>query len=167
MTAFRANKGRQIGPKPASSEIGTAVATPGRSARRQGATMIEFALTAPIFILVLFGTFDLGWMAYQRSALETAIVIGCRAGALTDPGVGDVDFPELQATVTDQTMTALTEVGATCDAADCTVIVESFGDSPRRNLRCSIARELDPLVGFVLGRTTLNSTMAVRMEWQR
>ena len=36
-----------------------------------------------------------------------------------DPGVGDTAFPELSATVTDTTMTALEEVGATCDAADC------------------------------------------------
>ena len=30
---------------------------------RRAATMIEFALTVPIYILILFGTFDLGWMA--------------------------------------------------------------------------------------------------------
>lgn len=167
MHAFPANRTRRARRADTPAHAAPAGRPPRRRAHRRGATMIEFALTAPIFFLILFGTFDLGWMAYQRSALETAIVIGCRAGALMDPGVGDTEFPELSAAVVDRTMTALSEVGASCDVADCTVVVETFGDSPRRNLRCSIARELDPLVGFVLERSTLNSTMAVRMEWQR
>jgi Flp pilus assembly protein TadG len=140
---------------------------PGRRRGRGGATLMEFALTAPVFILILFGIFDLGWLAYQRSALETAVIVGCRVGALRDPGVDDADLPELELAVSEAVMTALDEVGAPCDTSACTVLVETFGSNPTRNLRCSVTRDLDPLVGFVLPRLTLRAAIAARMERQR
>ena len=38
-----------------------------------GAVLIEFALVAPVFLMLIMGTFDLGQMAYGKSVLEGAV----------------------------------------------------------------------------------------------
>ena len=45
----------------------------------EGATIVEFAIVAPVFLLLLIGSFDLGHTLYVRSALQ---------GALQDAGRG-------------------------------------------------------------------------------
>jgi Flp pilus assembly protein TadG len=55
-----------------------------------GATIIEFAIIAPIFIYMLLGTFEIGYAIYMRSALNGAIQAAARDAALqqgSDPNV--------------------------------------------------------------------------------
>jgi Flp pilus assembly pilin Flp len=47
---------------------------PRRLARdERGATIVEFALVAPVFLLMLLGTFDFGHMIYAQSVLQGAV----------------------------------------------------------------------------------------------
>ncbi|WP_420605199.1 TadE/TadG family type IV pilus assembly protein [Novosphingopyxis sp.] len=48
----------------------------------RGATIIEFAIIAPTFLLLLIGTFDLGHQVYLRAVLNGAIQQASRASAL-------------------------------------------------------------------------------------
>ncbi len=43
-----------------------------------GASMVEFAVIAPVFLLVLLAGFDIGLAAYRKSAMQFAISKGLR-----------------------------------------------------------------------------------------
>lgn len=47
-----------------------------------GVAVIEFALVAPVFLILVMGTFDLGQMAYAKSVLEGAVQKAARDSAL-------------------------------------------------------------------------------------
>lgn len=48
----------------------------------KGATLIEFAVVAPTFMLMLMGLFDLGYTVYMRSAMVGAVQNAARSAAL-------------------------------------------------------------------------------------
>jgi Flp pilus assembly pilin Flp len=55
-----------------------------------GATILEFALIAPVFLFMLLGTFEIGYAIYMRSALNGAIQHAARDATLqeaSDPAV--------------------------------------------------------------------------------
>ena len=82
---------------------------PGRiAADREGNAIIEFAILAPVFLLLLLGTFDLGQMVYGRAVLHGAVQEAARTSSLetantdeADQKVEDIILPILpNATVT-------------------------------------------------------------------
>jgi hypothetical protein len=110
---------------------------------------------------------DLSWLAYQRSAISSSIAIGCRAGAIMDPGYNDSDWAALEAGAEAAVLSALASTGAACDNADCTVTVTSFGTDPLRGLECTVHRDFQPLTSLILDPIEIEETIVVRMEWQR
>lgn len=48
---------------------------------RQGAAALEFAFVAPVMIVLIFGLLQLGYVAFARSALESATMAGARYAA--------------------------------------------------------------------------------------
>lgn len=135
---------------------------------RRGASALEFALLLPVFVVLLTATIDLGWLFYQRSAIASAAALGCRAGALVDPGVDDVWWEDLEAAVQTRVEETFAATGAPCDlTGDCVTAVEAFGEDPGRSIGCSVSRGYTPLVGMVIPSMTLSYRMVVRLEWQR
>ena len=49
----------------------------GREKKEDGQAMVEFALILPIFLLILCGIIDFGWLFYNQISLNNA----CREGA--------------------------------------------------------------------------------------
>lgn len=49
---------------------------------RRGTAMIEFALTAPVFLLLLLGIIDYGWKYYAQQVLQGAVSNAARAATL-------------------------------------------------------------------------------------
>jgi hypothetical protein len=49
---------------------------------RRGAAILEFALTAPVFLLLLMGIFDFGWQLYARQVLQGAMSKAARDSTL-------------------------------------------------------------------------------------
>lgn len=49
---------------------------------RDGATVVEFALVAPVFLLLLLGTFDIGQMVYAKAILNGTVEKAARNGSL-------------------------------------------------------------------------------------
>ncbi|MCJ2179455.1 TadE/TadG family type IV pilus assembly protein [Novosphingobium album (ex Hu et al. 2023)] len=49
---------------------------------RDGAAIVEFALAAPVLIMLLIGIFDLGYMVYAKSILNGAIQHAARSSSL-------------------------------------------------------------------------------------
>lgn len=57
-----------------------------RSTRKRGQAMVEFAIVLPIFMLVLSGICDFGFMLYNRMTVISAAREGARAAAMvSDP----------------------------------------------------------------------------------
>ncbi len=54
----------------------------GKSIRRSGVATIEFALVSPIFLLFVFGLFELGRMLMIQQSLTNAAREGCRAAVM-------------------------------------------------------------------------------------
>ena len=57
--------------------------TPRR--RRRGAEAIEFALVFPVFLVVLFGTFDYGMLFFTQFQANAVVHASLRAGGLVAP----------------------------------------------------------------------------------
>lgn len=47
-----------------------------------GATIIEFAIVAPVFLLMLMAVFDLGFLIYSKAVLQGAVEHGARSASL-------------------------------------------------------------------------------------
>lgn len=133
---------------------------------RGGAAALEFALTLPAFLLLLFAIMDYGWLFYHRAALDSAANTGCRAGSLIDPGIEEADMAAVQDEANSSTQAALEGLGIPC-GADCSVAVEVFGVNPARSIRCTVQLGYDPLVGAVLDPLTLEALQVSRLEYQR
>lgn len=133
-------------------------------AKRGGTTVLEFALTLPIFMLLFGGVIDCGWLFFEQSALDTSTHLGCRNGALSDTGVNDVNLNVVKAATIAAVKSAMTQSALACDG--CSVTVETLYSNPARSLRCTTENEYQPLVG-VVPPITLASRAIVRMEVQR
>src|SRR6476619_3535339 len=48
--------------------------------RRRGANAIEFALTLPLFLFIVFATLDYGYLFAMQAMLDDAVVLSCREG---------------------------------------------------------------------------------------
>ncbi len=56
---------------------------------RRGNNVVEFALTMPIFIGMMFVIIDFGWYFSNRAILDIAVHAGCREASMVDPLTGD------------------------------------------------------------------------------
>jgi hypothetical protein len=58
---------------------------------QQGAAAVEFAIVAPVFLLLLLGIFDIGQMAYAKAVLQGAVEQAARSGTLETANVTIAD----------------------------------------------------------------------------
>ena len=140
-------------------------ATWGRRRARRGGNAIEFALLFPFFVLLMSGFIDLGWLFFQQSVIDSSVAVGCRVASLVDPGIDEAEFSKVVDRGELAILDAMAETGGECDS--CSVNIDAFGDAPARSLLCTALRPVEPLTGLTFSPVTLDSTIAVRMEWQR
>jgi len=50
--------------------------------RQRGQSIVEFALIAPVLIIILLGIFDFGWILHHQTQLDHAVRLGARRGAV-------------------------------------------------------------------------------------
>ena len=63
----------------------------------RGVTAVEFAMILPLMLFMLFGVFQLGYIAYVQHRMETAVREAARLGITGNPGA----FASRDALVTD------------------------------------------------------------------
>ena len=56
-----------------------------------GATIVEFAIIAPVLLMVIFGVFDLGYTLYATTQLDGAIQRAARDSTLEGAGATQID----------------------------------------------------------------------------
>jgi len=124
--------------------------------RERGQSIVEFALLAPVLILLFMGMFDFGWILHQQIQMDNAVRMGARRGA-----VG-----ETTQNIVQQMIDACT---FDISAEDITVEVRNpdgspVGDNndrtPDNLIYVAIQRDnielITPLAGLIEGFTTLN-----------
>lgn len=131
---------------------------------RRGAFAIEFSLTLPVWLALVFGTFDVSWLMYRVSAVSAGAAAGCRAGALIDPGAADVNLSAIEAAVlaaaTDEL--AVLGVSATGLVADATI----EGAAPDRRLVCTVSQPIPSLTAYVLPSVGVARVRTSQLQWQ-
>lgn len=135
---------------------------------RRGAEALEFGLVLPVLLSLITGMIEVAWLFYAESGLDSATSIGCRAGALIDPGVAESNLNEVQRTTQTRLVEAMRQQGlANCEER-CEASVSVVGQTPSRTLVCEVTYDFQPIIGMVLSPDMeLSATQVVRMEWQR
>lgn len=67
------------------------------AAARDGVTAIEFGILAPVFLLLLLGTFDVGQMVYGRAILHGVVQEAARSSSLETANTTEADNKVLDA----------------------------------------------------------------------
>lgn len=129
-----------------------------RSSER-GVSMVEFALVVPLFLVLVFGIMEAGWLFAQLTETRNAAREGARLAV--------VDYGDANA------------IGAeTCARADlssggATVIISTTGNvgdplaDPTASVTVEIQKAYDSLTGFldpIFDGTPLDSTVTMRIE---
>ena len=122
--------------------------------RTRGQSMVEFALTVPIFLLVVFGLIDLGRAVYVSNSLAEAARDGARYGSVQARSWNDARRTTVETWVLDR----LTAVPSATATVEC---------SPRNpNMGCTVedivvvtvqsnVEMITPIIGQILGPLSL------------
>lgn len=128
---------------------------------RHGTNVVEFALTLPIFLALLGGVMDYGWLFMNKAMADSAVAKGCRDGSIVDPRHGDPKAVALASM--DHWFSAVN--GSSCQARGW-CHADLSGTAPTRMLVCSVSFPIHPLLGLTASPTELHSYTITRMEWQ-
>ena len=129
--------------------------------REDGQAMVEFALILPIFLLILCGIIDFGWLFYNQLSLNNA----CREGARYAV-VNTADDASTQA-IKNHIENTTTTVFAN-DGVDIKIEYSSPNDPTAGDITVSMEAEISfftPVLSTVLGKEkTITSTVIMKVE---
>lgn len=129
--------------------------------REDGQAMVEFALILPIFLLILCGIIDFGWLFYNQLSLNNA----CREGARYAV-VHTAENADTQAIINH--MENLTSTVFANDGVDITATYSSPSDPTAGDITVSMQAEISfftPVLSSVLGKEkTITSSVVMKVE---
>lgn len=131
-----------------------------RRGSRLGSNIIEFAFCLVPYLTIISGAMDWAWYYHHRSALDYAAYVGCRAGAMVDPG----QWSTLTTRAESAAVAAWEADWIVCP--DCTFEITSVRAKPMRDLHCTITGTFSPMVGLVPAPDLVGHA-TVRMEIQQ
>lgn len=136
----------------------------------RGASMVEFAIVAPLLFLMLFGIIDFGWLLNQQQDVRYGAREGARIAATTSPvsPLAGVDGP----TTTKNIVNAICE---RMDSADSGMRVSlqttpSTGADVGDLATIQVWKPARDITGFftdVIGDSVIKSELSFRLEQQR
>lgn len=92
----------------------------GRASER-GAAAVEFALVAPLLLLLLFGIISYGYMLSFRQAISQGAAEGARAAAVAPPGS---DYGAVATAAVTEALSSYQDVSCGTAAVSCQVTVD-------------------------------------------
>ncbi len=132
--------------------------------RENGASAVEFAITLPLLVVLMFGIIEFSLALYDKAMITNASREGARAGIVyRDPAVTD---PEIISVVNNYLGNHLITFGG---APNATVTVTRNGSSPGGQLKVTVAYTYTFLVfpNFVstlAGGMNMGAETVMRME---
>ncbi|HEX3698708.1 MAG TPA: TadE/TadG family type IV pilus assembly protein [Polyangia bacterium] len=127
---------------------------------RRGAAAVEFALVLPLFVAVLFGVIEYGWVFYQNFSVASAVRDGLRVGVT----VAAAATPDPGTTAVKRTQDLLTGVGI--NPAGVTINAIYNGSTPSKTLTLSATMPYKALIGFVPVPSKIAYSMTMLLELQ-
>ncbi len=132
-----------------------------KSRREDGQAMVEFALILPVFLLILCGIIDFGWLFYNQLSLNNA----CREGARYAV-VHTAEDADTQAIINHIEKTTTTVFAN--DGVDITVEYTSPADPTSGDIRVNLEADISfftPVLSTILGKEkTITSTVIMKVE---
>ena len=129
--------------------------------REDGQAMVEFALVLPIFLLILCGIIDFGWLFYNQLSLNNA----CREGARYAV-VNTAEGASTQA-IEEHIENLTTNVFAN-DGVDIDIEYTSQGNPTAGDIKVLLEADISfftPVLSTVLGKEkTITSTVIMKVE---
>lgn len=125
----------------------------------RGAAMVEFAVVVPLFLLLVFGTMEAGWLFAQLTETRNAAREGTRLAV--------VDFGTASEIATE------TCSRASMSAGGASVLISTAGDvtdpigDPTARVTMTVQKSYTSLTGMfdpIFGGTSLDSTVTMRVE---
>lgn len=133
----------------------------GREKKEDGQAMVEFALILPIFLLILCGIIDFGWMFYNQLSLNNA----CREGARYAV-VNTADGADMQKIITHIENSSKNVFDK--DGVEIDIAYSAPGEPTSGDVTVTLKAEINfftPVLSSVLGKTkTINSTVTMKVE---
>lgn len=129
--------------KPSFSIGSSRHAAPWRCQVRRGGAALEFALCAPILLLVLGGMVEWGWYFSQQILVEGAARDAARAGATADKGADLAQIAERRA------RSSLDGAGFDGDGASVSVSTWNDAELGEEVLEVQVSVDHHPLVSLV------------------
>lgn len=134
---------------------------PKKDKREDGQAMVEFALILPIFLLILCGIIDFGWLFYNQLSLNNA----CREGARYAV-VNTAEDASTQAII-NHIENSTTTVFAN-DGVDIEIIYTAPNDPTSGDIKVTLEAEISfftPVLSTVMGKEkTITSTVIMKVE---
>ena len=124
--------------------------------RERGQSIVEFALLAPVLILLFMGMFDFGWILHQQIQMDNAVRMGARRGAVGDTNTNIVNRM-IQACTFDITAEEITIEVRNPDGSP---VSDNNDRTPDNLIYVAINRDdiqlITPLANVIEGWTTMN-----------
>lgn len=129
--------------------------------KEDGQAMVEFALILPIFLLILCGIIDFGWLFYNQLSLNNA----CREGARYAV-VNTAEDASTQAII-NHIENSTTTVFAN-DGVDIEITYTAPNDPTSGDIKVTLEAEISfftPVLSTVMGKEkTITSTVIMKVE---
>jgi Flp pilus assembly protein TadG len=126
----------------------------------RGAAAVEFALILPVFLSVVFGTIEYGWIFYQQFNLASSVRDGLRQGVT----ISQTASPDPKSRSVQTAQADLLALGIS--ASTVTLTATYAGASPTKTMTLSGVMTYKKLIGFVPTPTQLQYAMTMMLEIQ-
>lgn len=120
-----------------------------RTSWKRGASAFEFALVAPVLLMMAFGTIDYGWYFAREAQITSALDGAVRSGSNVVPefSEGNGQCAACVGTASTYAVNALGNLGLSVAASDVTPTIENVNGTCALVLSPSLEHE--PLIGLV------------------
>ena len=139
-----------------------------RARRERGAAAVEFALVAPILILLVFGIISYGYMLSFRQAMSQGAAEGARAGAVWASAYAPSQDAQRIAAARTGVDEALSSYGVSCSSgATCQIRMQACGTGTCLAVTVTYpygTRPLTPDVPLVPMPDSLSYTATARVQ---
>jgi len=134
-----------------------------RKRSERGAAMVEFAIVMPLFVLLLFGIMEAGWMFSQQVEVRHAAREGARIAAVSNPPLpasfAAVDIRDRVCSTMNLSVGSVTVIDVSASGND-------IGDSAN----VSVTTEYQTLTGLldpIFNGLSISTSVDIRLEQPR